>query len=115
MAQMSAVFAELERNLGARRTSDSLRELRCRGKAYSPTPYGFQREGDNLIPDAAEQKALARMRRLRAKGQSYRAIAASLNRSGTPAKNHGVWFASSVRSTLATSGKVGTKTAEVAA
>ncbi len=107
MAQMSAVFAELERNLGARRTSDALRELRSSGKAYSPTPFGFKRDGDKLVPDEAEQKALARMRGLRTKGKSYRAIAASLNRSKTPAKNGGAWFASSVRSTLLTSEKVG--------
>jgi site-specific DNA recombinase len=106
MAQMSAVFAELERNLGAIRTSQSLCELRSQRKAYSPTPYGFERCGDNLVLHEPEQKALARMRRLRAKGKSYRAIATSLNRSGTPAKNGGVWHASSARSVLLTAPKL---------
>lgn len=55
------------------------------------------------------------MRRLRAKGKSYRAIAHSLNRSKTPAKKGGPWFASSVRSVLARAETVGYKTAEVAA
>ena len=107
MAQVTFVFAELERSLIAQRTSDALCELRSRGKAYSPTPFGFERDGDSLALHASEQKALARMRRLRAKGKSYRAIAQSLNRSGTPAKKGGAWFASSVRSTLRTADKVG--------
>jgi site-specific DNA recombinase len=107
MAQMSAVFAELERNLGAQRTSDALRELRSRGAAYGPTPFGFQRHGDSFVPHASEQKVLARIRRSRATGKSYRAIAQSLNRSGTPAKKGGAWFASSVRSAVLTSEKIG--------
>jgi DNA invertase Pin-like site-specific DNA recombinase len=115
MSNVMATFAQYERRVIAARTSDALRELRSRGKAYSPTPFGFQRDGDSLVLHEPEQKVLARMRRLRAKGKSYRDIAASLNRSKTPAKNHGIWFASSVRSTLATSVKVGTKKTEVGA
>ncbi len=107
MAQVTFVFAELERSLIAQRTSDALRELRSRGEAYGPTPFGFQRDGDSLVLHASEQKVLTRMRRLRAKGNSYRAIAQSLNRSRTPAKKGGAWFASSVRSTILTSEMVG--------
>ena len=115
MAGMVAIFSALERDLGAIRTSQALCELRSRGEAYGPTPFGFQRDGDSLVLHASEQKALARMRRLREKGKSYRAIAQSLNRSGTPAKKGGAWFASSVRSVLGTADQVGHKTAEVAA
>jgi site-specific DNA recombinase len=107
MAQVTFVFAELERALIAQRTSDALSELRSRGEAYGPTPFGFQRDGDRLVLHASEQKVLARMRRMRAKCRSYQAIAASLNHSQTPAKNGGKWFASSVRSSLLTSEKVG--------
>jgi DNA invertase Pin-like site-specific DNA recombinase len=107
MAHVMATFAQYERRLIAQRTSDALCELRSRGKAYSPTPFGFERDGDSLVVHAAEQKVLTRIRRLRAKGKSYRAIAQSLNRSGTPAKQGGAWFASSVRSTLLTVEKVG--------
>ena len=110
MAQVTFVFAELERSLIAQRTSDALCELRSRGKAYSPTPFGFERDGDSLVVHASEHKVLTRMRRLRARGKSYRAIALSLNRSGTPAKKGGAWFASSVRSTLLTSEMVGRPT-----
>jgi len=107
MASVMATFAQYERRLIAQRTSDALAELRSRGRPYSPTPFGFERQGDRLVLDHTEQKVLARMRRLRARGRSYRAIAQSLNRSRIPAKNGGNWFASSVRSSLLTSEKVG--------
>jgi site-specific DNA recombinase len=110
MAQVTFVFAELERALIAQRTSDALSELRSRGRAYGPTPFGFQRDGDTLILDHAEQRALARMRRLRAKGKSYSAIARALDRSGTPAKRGGSWHAPSVRSVLLTAEQVGRPT-----
>jgi DNA invertase Pin-like site-specific DNA recombinase len=110
MAQVTFVFAELERALIAQRTSDALSELRSRGKAYGPTPFGFQRDGDTLILDQAEQRALTRMRRLRTKGKSYQAIAVALNRSGTPSKRGGVWHAPSTRSVLLTAEKVGRTT-----
>jgi site-specific DNA recombinase len=107
MAGMVAIFSELEASLAATRTADALRELRSSGKAYSPTPFGFERDGDSLVHDVSEQRVLACMRRLRAKGKSYRAIAHALNRSGTPAKKGGAWFASSVRSVLLAAENVG--------
>jgi DNA invertase Pin-like site-specific DNA recombinase len=107
VASVMATFAQYERRLIAQRTSDALKELRSRGRPYSPTPFGFERHGDSLVLHASEQKVLARMRRFRAKGKSYRAIAQSLNRSGTPAKNGGEWFASAARSVLLTAEKVG--------
>jgi site-specific DNA recombinase len=107
MAQVTFVFAELERGLIAQRTSDALCELRSRGKVYGPVPFGFDRDGEDLIVHAEEQHVLRRIRKLRARGKSYNAVAHSLNRSGTPAKNGGNWFASSVRSALSTAEKVG--------
>lgn len=115
MAQVTFVFAELERSLIAQRTSDALCELRSQGRIYGPVPFGSRRAGDQLVPDDDEQHALRRMRRLRAKGKSYEAIAQSLNRSGIVAKQGGPWIKTSVRSVLATSEKVGRPKAEAAA
>ena len=69
MAQMSAVFAELERALIAQRTSDALAELRSRGQVYGSVPYGFRRDGERLVKHDDEQSVLARMRRLQGQGQ----------------------------------------------
>lgn len=107
MAQMSAVFAELERALIAQRTADALGELRSRGQVYGATPYGYCRDGQRLLPDEAEQRVLARIRRLRGRGFSYDRIARSLNGSGVRAKRGGMWSSMSVRSVLFTAPKVG--------
>jgi site-specific DNA recombinase len=107
MAQMSAVFAELERALIAQRTADALGELRLQGKVYGAVPFGFRREGDRLIPDDSEQRVLVRIRRLRGRGYSYDRIARSLNGSGIRAKRSGKWHSMSVRSVLLTAPKVG--------
>ena len=107
LAHVMASFAQYERRLIAQRTSDALGELRARGRAYSRTPFGFERDGDHLSSHEQEQKTIARMRRLRAKGRSYEAIAQSLNRSGIPAKRGGPWIKTSVRSVLTTADKVG--------
>ena len=112
MAQMSAVFAELERALIAQRTSDALAELRSRGQVYGSVPFGFRRDGERLVMHNDEQRVLARMRRLRAKGQSYSRIAGVLNASGVPAKRGGAWYAMSVRCVLRTAPKVGCVKAE---
>lgn len=101
MAQMSAVFAELEWALIAQRTSDALCELRSTGKVYGPVPYGYRRKADRLLVAPEEQKTIVRMRGLRGKGKSYDAIAQLLNRSGVPAKRGGEWHAMSVWSSPA--------------
>jgi site-specific DNA recombinase len=107
MAQMSAVFAELERALIAQRTADALGELRSRGQVYGAVPFGFSRQGDQLVLDDTEQRVLSRIRRLRGRGVSYDRIAQSLNGSGVRAKRGGRWSSMSVRSVLLTAPKVG--------
>ena len=107
MAQMSAVFAELERALIAQRTADALAELRSRRQVYGAIPFGWHRAGDHLVRDEVEQRVIVRMRRLRTRGLSYDRIARSLNRSDVPAKRGGIWHAMAVRSVLLTATKVG--------
>lgn len=114
MAQMSAVFAELERALIAQRTADALGELRSQGRVYGAVPFGFRSEGDRLVVCDVEQRVLTRIKRLRGRGLSYDRIARSLNRSGVPAKRGGRWHAMSVRSVALTAPKVGRVNAEVA-
>jgi site-specific DNA recombinase len=107
MAQMSAVFSELERELIAQRTADALSELRSRRQVYGAIPFGWNRAGDRLVRDEGEQRVIARMKRQRTRGLSYDRIARSLNRSDVPAKRGGTWHAMAVRSVLLTATKVG--------
>jgi site-specific DNA recombinase len=114
MAQMSAVFAELERALIAQRTADALGELRSRGQVYGAVPYGFQRNGNYLIPHDTEQRILARIGKMRSRGLSYARIAGALNHSDIASKRGGSWHAMSVRSVLLCSPKVGLNAKAVA-
>src|SRR5207253_5852855 len=65
MAQMSAVFAELERALIGQRTSEAICELRRQGRAYGPTPFGWDAVDGRLEANDAEQDVLRRIRLLR--------------------------------------------------
>ena len=49
---MLAGFAEMERRLNGERTAAALRHKKGKRQAYSPTPYGFDREGDGLVENA---------------------------------------------------------------
>jgi site-specific DNA recombinase len=104
MAQMSAVFAELERALLGQRTSEALAEKRRQGRVYGPTPFGLRRTPDGrLVADRKEQGTLRRIRELRADGLGYARVAAALNTEKRPSKKGGPWAAMSVRSVLLTS------------
>ena len=63
-------------------------------------PFGFRREGDALIEDAAQQSALAEMRTMRAQGATLSAIAAKMTESAIPTPHGKAWYASSVRAVL---------------
>ena len=106
MAQVTFVFAELDRALIAQRTSDALKELRSQGKAYGPTPFGYRRVSDRLIEHADEQRVIKRIHRLRKNGHSYDRIARTLNGSGVVSKRGGSWYPMSVRSVLMTTAKL---------
>lgn len=93
---MMSGFAELERNLIAERTAAALQHKKRHRQAYSPTPYGFQRQGDLLIPDPDEQAIVARIRVMHDTGMSLRAIIRTLNEEGIPAKRGGKWQVSAV-------------------
>jgi site-specific DNA recombinase len=98
MASMSAVFAELERDLIGARTSEALARLRDDGKVFGGIPYGWVRSGGDLLPDTDEQRVRREIIELRESRCSYREIASWLDREGIAAKKGGRWSAMSVRS-----------------
>jgi hypothetical protein len=63
-------------------------------------PYGWQAAGGELVPDAAEQEVIARMREMRGQRLSYGAIAEALNTEGT-ATRRGRWHQQTVNRALA--------------
>jgi len=94
--RLMAVLNEFERDQISERTSAILQHKKSNLDAYSPTPYGYRKEGKKLVADSDEQKIVRRIYRLRKKGFSIRFIAKSLNRRKIPAKKGGVWHSSSI-------------------
>ena len=92
-----AAVAEMERNLIAERVSAAIQHKKAQRQAYCPTPYGFDRLGDGLIPNAAEQAVIRQMRRWRRAGRTLAWIAAELTRRGIPGKRRRRWNAYGVR------------------
>lgn len=105
MASMSAVFAELERELIGARTAEALARLRDEGRAYGAVPYGFDRVGDHLVANTDQQRMVKEIVELRESRCSFREIASWLNNEGVPAKRGGCWSPMSVRSVCLTAAR----------
>jgi DNA invertase Pin-like site-specific DNA recombinase len=71
---------EMELNILKERVVDTLRVKKDNNKVYSPTPYGFDRVGDDLVENPKEMKLMKKLIRLRTKGSSYGKITDFLNR-----------------------------------
>jgi site-specific DNA recombinase len=81
--RMLAVLSEFERDQVSERTRMALDHKRaCGEKTGGDVPYGSRLEDGRLVPDAAEQKAIALIRRLHAAGNSLRQIARELEAGG---------------------------------
>lgn len=87
-----AMVAELERDAITARLQGGRRHAREHGHVYASEPaYGQRAEGDALVDDIGEQRAIARVRELRAAGASYRTIAATLGAEGIRPRRGTVW------------------------
>src|SRR5260221_7283382 len=99
MAQMASVFAELERAMIRERTRSAMSVKRSRGERISGhAPFGWDfGAGGHLVENAHEQKIIARMRRLRAEGFSYRGIAARVGAEGIAPQRGKRWIQTTVK------------------
>lgn len=103
MRQMQGVFAQLDRAMITKRLRDGRRiKAEHGGHASGVYPYGSRGVSDGRRIDAAphptEQVAVERIVELRRRGESYRAIAASLDSEGLKPRRAATWSAMSVRS-----------------
>jgi len=97
--QVVAAFAEFERGMVSERTSAALAYKRGQRKAYGAVPFGWRREGDDLVAVAEEQAALAEARRLRESGVTLSTIAEMLTARGIKPRGR-KWYPSSVAAVL---------------
>jgi DNA invertase Pin-like site-specific DNA recombinase len=93
--QMLDVLAEYERSVIRTRTRAALRSRRERGLRFARhAPYGFRwgkTSNDPMEPDPREQATLRRMRTLRTRGLSYRALAERLIEEGHRPRTGRTW------------------------
>jgi DNA invertase Pin-like site-specific DNA recombinase len=88
MASMLATFAQFERRLISQRTKEALAVKRAQGVTLGRPP---------TLPQAV----VRRVQRQRARGDSLRKIADSLNEAGVPtAQGRARWYAATVRHVL---------------
>ena len=95
----------LERQLTSERTKDVINNKKKSGKVYSRVPFGFEKDGDDLVENSYEQKVLRKMMRLRTKGNSYLSISRFLNRNNHTTKTGKKFTKDNVRILLKTDRK----------
>jgi DNA invertase Pin-like site-specific DNA recombinase len=91
-------FAQYERALITVRTKTAMQRKRAKGERIGAILYGYQlaADGVHFIEALGEQAVIAIVRRLRAGGLSYRAIAAELNHRGLTNRAGGRFMATQV-------------------
>lgn len=97
--QVVSAFAEFERGMVSERTSAALDFKRRQRQVYGAVPFGYRRDGDELVPVPKEQEALLEMRRMHEAGSTYRSIAAMLEARGIAPRGKR-WYPASVRAVL---------------
>lgn len=87
---VASAFAEAERDRIRERISQVKADQRERGRFLGGArPFGYRIAADGeLVEDATEQKAIARMRELRDQGLSLRAVARTLAEDGIASVSH---------------------------
>ena len=63
-------------------------------------PYGFDRDGDDMIKNASEQAVIADIVTRRNEGATLTSIADELNERGLQGKAGGKWYASTVKNVI---------------
>lgn len=99
-------IAEWERDTIAERTQAALDVKRKRGdKLGGIVPFGYRARDGKLVGHPKEQQVLKEILRQRTKGGGYKAIAESLNASGTMPRSGKKWYASTLRAILLRAGR----------
>jgi site-specific DNA recombinase len=91
---------ELERNLVGERVSLVHQNKIANKKVWTRSVYGYNRAGDDLVPNDYELAIVSKMKAWRSSGYSYQRIANILNRASVPTKEGKSWFPMSIKQVL---------------
>ena len=64
----AVTLGNISRKNRRERIANSLAKRKVRGRVYSSTPYGYDRDGEFLVENSVEQKTLERVKRLAKQG-----------------------------------------------
>ena len=93
---------EMELELIRERVKDTLQVKRENNEVYSKTPYGYDRDGKDLIENKKEKKLIRKMFSLRNLNYSYNKISSYLNRNRHKTKFGKKWNKALVYSVMKT-------------
>ena len=98
---LSSLF-EMELELCKERVRDTLMVKRNNNKVYSPIPFGFNRDGDNLVENPKEKRLLRKLVRLKEEGLSYGELSKYLTKNRHKTKSGKKWTRENVYSVMKT-------------
>src|SRR5216684_7039378 len=89
---MTAV-SQWEREAIGERTRDAMRHKKAKGERVGNIPFGYKLSADrkHVEVSPAEQNVVSRIRKLRAKGHTLRAMADKLNRGDYRTRRDSKW------------------------
>jgi DNA invertase Pin-like site-specific DNA recombinase len=99
---MMAVLAEFERDQISERTKTALAFKKSKGQRVGTLPFGFDlaEDGETLLRNPKEQKAISLILKLSKEGFSLRKIKGNLERQGIDTKQGKTWSPKVIRSII---------------
>jgi site-specific DNA recombinase len=94
---MKALLSEHERRQIKHRTRRALEHKKRNGKVFNHCPYGFRREGNELVQDLNEQTIIERVNEMYRDGKRLVDLVDYLNSQGTPTKYGKEWTPQQVK------------------
>jgi site-specific DNA recombinase len=94
---MKAFLGEMERRQVKYRTKKAMEHKKAQGRVVGAVPYGYQRQGDDLIPDLQEQAVVKAVNSMYQAGSKLVDITAHLNSEGIATREGKPWIATQVR------------------
>lgn len=94
---MKALLGEHERRQVKHRTKKALQHKKGNGHVVGSIPYGFRRDGDNLVPIQKEQTVIAQVNEWYSAGTNVASIQRRLKEQGTKTRDGKDWHSEQVK------------------